>query len=95
MTWNVTWPILVDVKNLLYGEGADLTAQDAAVALRALADQIERNPKPGLAADPAPHAAWFQDRVEEALADPRPSVPHGRVIRGARALIEAKRQTQP
>ena len=50
---------------------------------------------PGLAADPAPHAAWFQGKVGEALADPRPSVPHDRVIRGARALIEAKRQAQP
>ncbi len=29
-----------------------------------------------LAADPAAHDAWFRAKVQQALADPRPAVPH-------------------
>ncbi len=28
------------------------------------------------AADPAAHDAWFRAKVQEALADPRPAIPH-------------------
>ena len=33
----------------------------------------------GLATDPAAHDAWFRARVQEALDDARPPVPHERV----------------
>lgn len=32
-----------------------------------------------MAADPAAHDAWFRAKVQEALEDPRPAVPHDRV----------------
>jgi DNA-damage-inducible protein J len=32
-----------------------------------------------LATDPAAHDAWFRARVQEALDDPRPAVPHDTV----------------
>jgi len=33
----------------------------------------------GLATDPAAHDAWFRAKVQEALDDPRPAVPHDQV----------------
>jgi DNA-damage-inducible protein J len=32
-----------------------------------------------LATDPAAHDAWFRAKVQQALADPRPAVPHAEV----------------
>lgn len=32
-----------------------------------------------LATDPAAHDAWFRAKVQQALADPRPAVPHADV----------------
>lgn len=32
-----------------------------------------------LAVDPAAHDAWFRAKVQQALEDPRPSVPHDQV----------------
>lgn len=46
----------------------------------------------GLTADPDAHDAWFRAKVQEALADPRPSTPHDQVMREARALIDGKRR---
>lgn len=46
----------------------------------------------GLTADPDAYDSWFRSKVEEALADPRPTVPHEDVIRDARARIDAKRR---
>lgn len=49
----------------------------------------------GLAADPDAYDAWFRAKVREALADPRPAVPHGRVMDEAQALIDRKRRARP
>lgn len=46
----------------------------------------------GLTADPDAYDSWLRSKVEEALADPRPTVPHEDVIRDARARIDAKRR---
>ena len=34
------------------------------------------------------HDAWFRAEVEKALKDPRPGIPHDRVMREMRALID-------
>jgi DNA-damage-inducible protein J len=44
----------------------------------------------GLAADPDAYDAWFRSKVQEALADPRPAIPHAQVMQEARALIDGK-----
>ncbi len=51
----------------------------------------------GLTTDPAAHDAWFRAKVQEALDDTRPAVPHAQVEahfkdRRARALKAAKSQ---
>lgn len=48
----------------------------------------------GLTADPAAHDAWFRARVQEALADTRPSVPHDQVMDDVQVLIDKKRDAQ-
>lgn len=55
-----------------------LTVSDA---VRMLLTRVanEGSLPPGLAVDPAVHDAWFQDKVREALADTRPTVPHEEV----------------
>lgn len=35
---------------------------------------------------------WFRAQVQEAIDDPRPSIPHDQVMAEVRALIERKRQ---
>lgn len=35
---------------------------------------------------------WFRAQVQEAIDDPRPSIPHDQVMANVRALIERKRQ---
>jgi DNA-damage-inducible protein J len=45
----------------------------------------------GLAVDPDAHDAWFRAKVHEALADPRPAVPHQQVMDEVQALIDRKR----
>jgi DNA-damage-inducible protein J len=59
-------------------EGIGLTVSDAVRIL------LTRTAKEGalpfeLAADPAAHDAWFRAKVQEALDDPRPAVPHAEV----------------
>lgn len=34
---------------------------------------------------------WFRARVQQSLADPRPSIPHDKVMAEARALLAARR----
>ena len=36
---------------------------------------------------PEEHDAWFRARVQEALDDPRPGIPHEQVMAEVRALI--------
>jgi len=37
---------------------------------------------------------WFRRKVQEALDDPGPLIPHEEVMSEMRALIDAKRQTK-
>ncbi|WP_374012267.1 type II toxin-antitoxin system RelB/DinJ family antitoxin [Pseudoxanthomonas koreensis] len=45
----------------------------------------------GLTADPQTHDAWFRAKVQEALTDTRPAIPHQQVMDDAQALIDRKR----
>lgn len=46
----------------------------------------------GLTSDPEAHDAWFHDKVKQALADPRPTLPHQQVMNEAQAIIDSKRR---
>lgn len=46
----------------------------------------------GLTIDPEAHNEWFREKVREALADNRPSVPGRQVMDEAQALINRKRR---
>jgi DNA-damage-inducible protein J len=46
----------------------------------------------GLTADPDAYDAWFRAKVQEALVETGPAIPHGQVKDEARALIERKRR---
>lgn len=48
----------------------------------------------GLVADPQAHDAWFRAKVQEALADPRPAIPHDHVLDEAQAVIDGKRRAR-
>ncbi|MGH7985966.1 MAG: type II toxin-antitoxin system RelB/DinJ family antitoxin [Candidatus Binataceae bacterium] len=48
----------------------------------------------GLAADPETYDAWFRAKVQEALADTHPTVPHRRIMHEAQALIDRKRRAR-
>jgi DNA-damage-inducible protein J len=48
----------------------------------------------GLTVDPEAYDAWFRAKVQEALADTRPAVPHQHVMREAQALIDRKRRAR-
>lgn len=46
----------------------------------------------GLTTDPDAYDAWFRAKVQEALEDTRPAVPHKQVMDEAQALIDRKRR---
>ena len=71
--------------------GVGLTLSDA---VRILLTRVaaEGGLPVGLTADPDAYDAWFRAKVQEALADPRPTTPHDQVMREARALIDGKRR---
>lgn len=48
----------------------------------------------GLTADAEAHDAWFRAKVQEALDDPRPGVPHQKVMDDAQAVIDRKRRAR-
>lgn len=48
----------------------------------------------GLTVDPEAHDAWFRAKVQEALADTRPTTSHQQVMDEAQARIEAKRRSR-
>lgn len=48
----------------------------------------------GLVTDPQVHDAWFRAKVQEALADNSPAIPHQQVMDEAQALIERKRRAR-
>ncbi len=39
----------------------------------------------------AAYDTWFRAQVQEAIDDPRPSIPHAQVMADAQAAIDAKR----
>ena len=69
--------------------GVGLTLSDA---VRILLTRVaaEGGLPAGLTADPDAYDAWFRAKVQEALADPRPALPHAQVLQEARALIDGK-----
>lgn len=69
--------------------GVGLTLSDA---VRILLTRVvaEGGLPAGLTADPDAYDAWFRAKVQEALADPRPALPHAQVLEEARALIDGK-----
>lgn len=71
--------------------GVGLTLSDA---VRILLTRVaaEGGLPAGLATDPDAYDAWFRAKVQEALADPRPTTPHEQVMREARVLIDGKRR---
>ena len=48
----------------------------------------------GLTADPEAHDKWFRAKVQEALADGQPTLPHQQVVDDAQAMIDRKRRTK-
>lgn len=71
--------------------GVGLTLSDA---VRILLTRVaaEGGLPAGLTTDPTAYDTWFRNKVQEALADPRPATPHAQVMQEARALIEGKRR---
>ena len=45
----------------------------------------------GLTADPDAYDIWFRAKVQEALDDPRPSIPHEEAMAMIKAAIDRKR----
>jgi len=70
-----------------------LTVSDA---VRILLTRVARDGAlpAGLTADPEAYDAWFRAKVQEALADTRPPVPHRQVMGEAQALIDRKRRAR-
>ena len=48
----------------------------------------------GLTVDAEAYDTWFRSKVQEALADTRPGVPHRQVMDEAQALIDKKRRAR-
>lgn len=89
----------VRVDNKLKTEAAEklasfgLTVSDA---VRILLTRVakEGGLPAGLTADPEAYDAWFRTKVQEALGDTRPSVPHQQVMAEAQASIDRKRRAR-
>lgn len=45
--------------------------------------------------DPSSYEQWFRAKVQEALDDPRPGIPHDEVMREMKAFIESKLSLHP
>ena len=73
--------------------GVGLTLSDA---VRILLTRVatEGGLPAGLTMDREAHDAWFRAKVQEALDDPRPPVPHDQVMDRAQALIDGKRRAR-
>lgn len=71
--------------------GVGLTLSDA---VRILLTRVaaEGGLPAGLTADPDAYDAWFRGKVQEALADARPPLPHASVMSEMRDLIDQKRR---
>jgi DNA-damage-inducible protein J len=73
--------------------GVGLTLSDA---VRILLTRVaaEGGLPAGLTSDPDAYDAWFRAKVREALDDPRPPIPHAKVMQDAQAVIDAKRRAR-
>jgi DNA-damage-inducible protein J len=73
--------------------GVGLTLSDA---VRILLTRVatEGGLPAGLTTDPDTYDVWFRAKVQEALDDPRPAVPHAQVMQEAQELIDEKRRAQ-
>jgi DNA-damage-inducible protein J len=71
--------------------GVGLTVSDA---VRILLTQVakEGGLPAGLTTDAAAYDDWFRAKVQEALVDRRPAIPHDQVMDDAQALIDKKRR---
>ncbi len=71
--------------------GVGLTLSDA---VRILLTRVaaEGGLPSGLAVDPDAYDAWFRAKVQEALDDPRPRIPHAQAMREVQDVIDAKRR---
>ncbi len=70
--------------------GVGLTLSDA---VRILLTRVaaEGGLPPGLTTEPEGYDAWFRAKVQEAIDDPRPGIPHDEVMARMQALIDSKR----
>lgn len=48
----------------------------------------------GLTSDPLAHDAWFRSKVQQAMADSKPAVPHSQVMDEAQTIIDRKRRAR-
>lgn len=48
----------------------------------------------GLTTEPEAYDAWFRAKVHEAIADPRPAIPHQQVMDEMQFLIDRKRRAR-
>lgn len=73
--------------------GVGLTVSDA---VRILLTRVVREGglPAGLATDPDSYDAWFRAKVQEALDDTGPTIPHETVMKEMQALIDAKLQNR-
>lgn len=70
-----------------------LTVSDAVRILLARI-AIEGGLPAGLTATPEAYDAWFKAKVQEALDDTRPAMPHQQVMDEAQAMIDRKRRAR-
>ena len=71
--------------------GVGLTLSDA---VRILLTRVAREGglPAGLTTDPDAYDAWFRAKVQEALDDTRPAVPHTEAMQQVQDVIDAKRR---
>jgi DNA-damage-inducible protein J len=67
-----------------------LTVSDAVRILLTRVSQEGGLPA-GLTADPKAYDQWFRAKVQDALADTRPAIPHQQVMDEAKARIKGRR----
>lgn len=74
--------------------GFGLTVSDAVRIL--LTRVVKEGALPaGLTADPVAYDAWFKAKVQEALMETGPTIPHEQVMDEAKAFVERKRRGRP
>lgn len=89
----------VRVNEQLKAEAAEMLANVGLTVSDAVRILLTRVTKEGglpaaLVVDSQAHDAWFRAKVQEALADTRPAVPHQQVMDEAQALIDRKRRAR-